>query len=307
MPMERRRENGAPLAAFFALSLFAWVIWLSQAAHAAGLVPWAPSLSSPLNALTVWSPGLAAMFLSWRMSGKPGIRSLFSSLARWRIPARWYAAALALPPLLWGLAFGIDRLAGRSYELGPALLVSTFSAATAFMVPVAVVFTLPNALGEELGWRAFALPRMQERWGPLWASVGLGLFWGFWHVPARIAWADGAVPAVSLLAMMVNAIPAAILFTWLFNRTGGSLPIVCLHHAAITNTGYFLPGLPTRTADILLWLVAVAVVAGGGLAGPWASPSAATVARTSRPSGSTDGRAQAPGPRSSFGSGSTPT
>ena len=70
---------------------------------------------------------------------------------------------------------------------------------------------------------------------------------------------------VSLLAMTVNAIPTAVLFTWLFNRTGGSLLIVCLFHAAITNTGYFLPNLPTYTEDVLLWLVALVVIVTGGL------------------------------------------
>ena len=263
--MTIRQRKEAPLAAFFLLSLFAWLVWLSQAAHKLGLLPWPPSLSSPLNVHTVWSPGLAAIYLTWRATGKSGIQSLFSTLIEWRISAKWYAVALLLPPVLWGLAFGIDRLAGQTYELGAALLVSTFTATTAFMVPVAVVFTLPNALGEELGWRAFALPRLQNKYGPLWASVILGLFWGFWHIPAWLAWADNGVSITSLLVMIVNTVPAAILFTWLFNRTRGSLLMVCLYHAAITNTGYFLPKLPTLTKDVLLWLVAIIVVVAGGL------------------------------------------
>jgi uncharacterized protein len=234
--MITRPKSDTPLALFFLLSLSAWVVWLSQAAYKSGFLPWAPSLSSPLNALTVWSPGLAAIYLSWRVMGKSGVQLLFATLTQWRVPVRWYAAALLLPPTLWGLAFGIDRLAGQTYELGSALLVSTFTAATAFMVPIAVVFTLPNALGEELGWRAYALPRLQDNYGPIWASIGLGLFWGFWHIPAWLAWMDNGVSIVSLLAMMVNTIPAAILFTWLFNRTRGSLLIVCLFHAAITLT-----------------------------------------------------------------------
>lgn len=152
MTTTTRQRNEAPLPVFFLLSLFAWVIWLSQAAYQFGLLPWAPSQSSPLNTLTVWSPGLAAIYLTWRAAGKPGIKSLFATLTEWRVSLRWYAVALLLPPLLWGLALGIDQLAGQTYELGSSLLVSTFSAATAFMIPVAIVATLPNALGEELGW-----------------------------------------------------------------------------------------------------------------------------------------------------------
>jgi|GEM_PF-4926016 len=94
MSNARHRENDMQVWFFFILSLFAWVIWLSQAAFKAGLLPWEPSLSSPLNAFTVWSPGLAAMYLTWREKGRTGIRSFFSSLKEWQIPVRWYAAAL---------------------------------------------------------------------------------------------------------------------------------------------------------------------------------------------------------------------
>ncbi len=260
--------DSSALPAFFALSLFAWVIWLSQAGRRFGLLPWAPSLQSPLNALTVWSPGLAAIFLAWRGGGKPGVAALFRSLGKWRVSLRWYAVALLLAPAQWVLALAIDRLAGTSYDLGPALLVRTFTAATAFMVPVAVLFTLPNALGEEVGWRAFALPRLQSKYGPLRASVVLGLFWGVWHVPAWLAWPSSDPSWTSLLVMVVNTVPAAILFTWLFNRTGASLLLVCLYHASITNKGYFLPRLPSLTESALVWLVAVVVVLAGGLEAP---------------------------------------
>ena len=262
---ESEPAHSASLPAFFALSLFAWVIWLSQAGSRFGLLPWAPSLQSPLNALTVWSPGLAAILLTWRASGKPGIATLFRSLGKWRVSLRWYAVALLLPPAQWVLALSIDRLVGFTYDLGPALLVRTFSAATAFMVPIAVLFTLPNALGEEVGWRAFALPRLQSKYRPLGASVVLGLFWGVWHVPAWLAWPSSDPSWWSLLTMVVNTVPTAILFTWLFNRTGGSLLIVCFYHASITNTGYFMPRLPSLTETALVWLVAAAVVLARGL------------------------------------------
>lgn len=264
-------DNGrSEILLFFVLSLFAWLIWLPQAAVRFGILDWAPSLQSPLNALTVWSPGLAAMFLTWRQSGKSGVGTLFRSLAAWRLPARWYLVALLLAPGQWILAFSIDRLTGQDYELGSALLTEAFSASAAFMIPIAVVFTLPNALGEELGWRAFALPRLQARHGALIASIVIGLYWGLWHLPAWVAWSATDPGWLPLLAMVFNMIPAAVLFTWLFNRTGGSLLLVCLFHASITNTGYFLPKLPTVTEALLLWLIASVIVIFRGL-----SPSAA--------------------------------
>jgi membrane protease YdiL (CAAX protease family) len=250
---------------FFALSLFAWVIWVPQAAQRLGAPVWAPSLKSPLNVLTVWSPGLAAMLIVWRMSGGPGVAALFRPLASWRVPVRWYLLALMLEPAKWLVAFWIDRLAGQSYEMGPTLLAQTFGSAAAFMIPVAIVFTLPNALGEELGWRAFALPRLQERHGALAASVILGLFWGIWHIPMWAAFRSSEPDWLPILLMVINMIPVAIVLTWLFNRTGGSLLIVCLYHASIANKGYLLPRLPTLTEAALMWLVAVLVVMAGGV------------------------------------------
>ena len=259
------RAGRSQVPIFFILSLFAWLIWLPQAARRFDLISWAPSLQSPLNALTVWAPGLAAMFLTYREEGVSGVKTLFKPLGSWRLPARWYLVALLLSPCIWLVAFGIDRVAGQDYQAGPALLENAFSASAAFMIPVAVIFTLPNALGEELGWRAFALPRLQARLIPLVASVIIGLFWGFWHVPAWLAWDVTEPSLLPSLSMIFNTIPLAIVFTWLFNRTGGNLPVVVLYHASIANKGYFLPQLPTVTETLLLWMVAIIIVLIGGL------------------------------------------
>ncbi len=258
-------ENKRSLPLFFLLSLFAWIIWIPQAARTYGVGVWAPSLQSPLNALTVWSPGLAAMLLCWLASGKAGISTLFRGLGLWRVPARWYVVALLLSPVLWLCALGIDRLIGQTYVLETPLLLKSFDAVSVAMIPIAAVFTLPNALGEELGWRAFALPRLQEAHGPISASIAIGVFWGFWHIPAWLAWGGVEASLLPALVMVVNMVPAAIVFTWLFNRTGGSLLLVTLYHASIANKGYFLPTLPTYAEPALLWLVAIAIVLAKGL------------------------------------------
>ncbi len=252
------------IAIFFGLTLFAWVIWVPQAAHRFGYAGWAPSVQSPLNALTVWAPGLAAMLLARVAGGRGAPGDLFRQLARWRVHVGWYAAALLFEPAKWALAFGLDRLVGRHYELGAAPLLQSFGGATAYMIPVALLFTLPNALGEELGWRAFALPRLERRHGPLLASVILGLFWGVWHLPMWTAWARGELSWHFFAFMIANMIPLTILFTWLYDRSGRSLLLVVLFHASTAAKGYLLPRLPTFSEAVILWLAALAVVAFGG-------------------------------------------
>lgn len=245
---------------FFPLTLLAWFIWIPQAAERLGFFTHAPSLQSPLNVLTVWAPGLAAIFLTVRAAGTSGVRALFRPVLSWRVPVKWYVVALFLESGKWLAAFGVDRLLGRSYELGSGALLTSFGSAAAYMMPIAIIFTLPNALGEELGWRGFALPRLQDRHGALVASVIIGLFWGFWHLPAWIAWDVVQLSWVSVLIKIINTVPAVVVFTWLFNNTRGSLLLVCLLHASIATRWYLLPSLPTSTEIILSWLVAILIV-----------------------------------------------
>ena len=86
---------------------------------------------------------------------------------------------------------------------------------------------LRGALGEELGLRGFALPRLQERLSSFRASLIIGVFWGAWHLPVLI----GREP-LSIAAFALLSIGLSMLFTWLFNGSGGSLIPVLLFHAA---------------------------------------------------------------------------
>jgi len=248
------------LALFFVLALVAWTIWVPQARLRLGLTESAVSLRSPANALTVWSPGLAAMALTLVRSRGRGLRDLLSGLGRWRVGWQWYAVALFMEPVRWCLALGIDRVLGRSYELGPMPLQTILGPAAPYMIPVAVVFTIPNAVGEEIGWRGFALPRLCAWRGALAGTLLLGAFWGLWHVPAWIG--QGLSSGLGPMAFRVLGLVAtAFVFTWIYLGTGGSLAVVVLYHAAIASRNYLLPGLPTRTGEILLWAFVLVMIA----------------------------------------------
>ena len=241
------------LAVFFVLALFAWVIWIPQAGYKLGLVESAVSLRSPLNALTVWSPGLAAILLTAFSSRRAGMRRLLGGLGRWRVGFRWYLVAVLFEPARWLLSVGIDRLLGSGYALGPMPVKMILGSGPGFMIVVAVIFTLPNAIGEEIGWRGFALPRLQARYSPIVATLFLGLFWGLWHIPAWIG--QGLSTSVSSMLIRVGGLVAtAFVFTWIYNSTRGSLMPVVLFHAAIAAKNYLFPSLPTHTDDVVLFI-----------------------------------------------------
>lgn len=255
-----RSKRTVELVLFFLLTLVAWTIWIPQARYRLGLAESAVSLRSPANALTVWSPGLAAILLTALSAGGRGVGALFGRLGRWRVGWRWYLVAVLFEPARWGLSLGIDRLLGRSYELGPMPLRVILGPAAAYMLPVALVFTIPNAVGEEIGWRGFALPRLRASGGALAATLVLGVFWGLWHVPAWIGQglSLGAGPMAS---RVLGIVATAFVITWIYYGSGGSLVPVVLYHASIASKNYVVPGLPTRTSEVVMWAFVVLMIA----------------------------------------------
>ena len=247
----------SPLPLFFLLSLIiSWAIWVPQAAVTLGITESAIPPESPLMLLSVWGPGLAAIIVALLMAGKAGLRKLFHPIRYRRVGIQWYLLVLFYPAVIWLVGRAIDTLFGQSYELTIPILTH-FGPEQAMMVPVALLSAFPNTLGEELGWRGFALPKLQAKYNALVSSIILGLFWGFWHIPLWIGYGQMGLP---LLVDVLTTVASAILFTWVYNNTSGSLLLAWLFHWAMTITQYFLAPLPTLTDDILRWSIVVLVV-----------------------------------------------
>lgn len=139
------------------------------------------------------------------------------------------------------------------------------------------IFFIGGPLGEELGWRGFALPRLQAQHSALRASLQLGLAWGLWHAPIYFIPGTGQYEMAqegqllfSFISFIVWTLALSILLTWLYNETAGHLLVVLLFHAAV-NTAANLPSLLNAPGMALMlnggftWLAALIVilVAGG--------------------------------------------
>jgi len=245
---------------FFVFSyLISWAIWIPQSLSYLGICEVYIPSESPINLLTVWGPGLAAILLVILMAGKIGLRKLFSPIKRWRVAIHWYIFVLFLPAVVQLVSHGLYILIGRSSKLIPAL--SELGPDYATMLPLLVIFVIPNALGEEIGWRGFALPRLQKKYNALISSIIVGIFWSIWHIPT---WTAQGFLGLTLVNLIINIILYSILFAWIFNNSNKSLLLVWIFHITIAVTGYFL-GSPTLTDSILLLLVVIIIVA---LSGP---------------------------------------
>ena len=185
------------------------------------------------------------------------MRRVLRRLVQGRIGLRWYLAALALAMLV-PLAVGVSILMG-----GDTPVVDN----TIFGVLFLFAFMIfpGSALGEEIGWRGFVLPRMQDRHSALKASLLIGILWGPWHLPLWLTGSEGH-PISLYVPFVVAVVVSSVFYTWLYNNTGGSLLIVVLYHAAsnLPITVLISP-LGSQMAQPFLIYVALTVVAAAAI------------------------------------------
>ncbi len=228
---------------------FTWALQLPALLALWGVIAGPPERYMNLVGLGAFGPMAAAMVAA-RVEGT-GIVALLRPLGRWRVGLRWYVAALALPGAIFVAAAALFNLFGHDEPL--------------FYLPDSVPFALAAVvfpLGEEIGWRGFALPRLIDRHGPLPASAVLGVMWTLWHIPMLTL--QGVSPWLYgvFVPLMVGG---SVLFTWLYRHTGGSLLIAVLAHAGghLNNPGHALPArwLPVALHASAYVLFAAALVA----------------------------------------------
>src|SRR5919107_5487393 len=210
-----------PLITFFVLTYaLAWILWLPLVVLQ-DTIPAAPGLVLVLLGSNV--PSLLAIVLTALVLGRGALRKLLGRLLIWRVDVRWYLVVVVGPATLVGGIVAFNALLG-----GPAI---------SFNVPLlAAVITLAfhifpgSALGEEIGWRGYALPRLQARRSALGASLVLGPIWAFYHLPLFFTGQAFRSPSI-LVPFVISGIALSVILTWVYNGTGGSLLMVVLLHA----------------------------------------------------------------------------
>lgn len=228
-----------PLLTFFGLAYGgAWLVWapwvLSQ--YGVGLFHVGSAAIQVLPYVGAFAgPSLAAFTITWRLAGKEGVRVLCRRYLLWRVGLRWYLVALVLIPAF--VSLGILTLPGAapSYTGEPPLQITA-----AFLTRLVLFGIIGGPLAEEPGWRGFALPLLQDRYGPLKGSLLLGTVWAFWHLPLFLTASEGGgrgVAPADVILLFAQFAPATVAFTlvltWLFNRTNRSLLTAILAHAAL--------------------------------------------------------------------------
>jgi membrane protease YdiL (CAAX protease family) len=221
-----------PLVFFFLIAYAgSWLLEVPIALSETGigLLPFTiprPLLALAIAAATFVGPTLSAFIMTGITQGRIGIRRLLRRYVLWRVAFRWYLFVLLVIPAIELL--GAIVVPGALASFQPL----TLSLVLAYPVAFVSTFILGGPLGEEPGWRGFALPRLQPLHGPLLGSVILGILWALWHLPLFWSgiWTPPTIPNIVMFIVMITAL--TIIMTWVFNNAKGSLLITMLMHAS---------------------------------------------------------------------------
>lgn len=195
------------------------------------------------NGQIPFGPLLAALIVVSVVEGRTGLKAWASRIVRWRVGVQWYAAAIFLPLIATGAGAFLNVLLGASVT---AFQLSKLPE----LIPEAVFIFLFVGLGEEPGFRGFAIPQLQKRYSAITATLILAALGVVWHVPLILT---GDSPWVIVPVIVVGY----FLFTWLFNNSSGSVLIAMLFHTAQAIFGPQIFATMFSGADLLryTWLM----------------------------------------------------
>ena len=227
-PLKRTMQH-YPLLSFFALAyLLSWVMWLP--------LYWAPAAHLQLphhHALGALGPLAAAFIVTSVLTGAGGRWELLGSMLRWDVHFGWYLLVLLGP-----LALAVLAVTAAALVQAQPLDFSGLGRAAEYPGFGIVLFFLYNVLtfgyGEETGWRGFALPRLQQRYGNGWATLLLTLGWAGWHLPLFL-YRPGytGMDLAGAAGWLLSLLTGSVLLSWIFNGTRGSVLLCALFHATI--------------------------------------------------------------------------
>ena len=240
-----------PLISYFFLAYAGmWLLVAPLVLDTFEMIQLSDGMSLLLFALSSLSgPTLAAYVVTGVLEGKAGMGRLFRRTFQFRAGLQWYAVALFVFLSIWLAAYSFLYNGAPLVALAanPSLLISTF-------LPGVLLGLLIPSIGEEPGWRGFALPRMQAAYGPVLATILLGTLHGVWHLPALFTPLLGPFTVDGFLVFVLTAAAGTFIYTWVFNNTRGSVWIAMVMHAASNAASQLVTALIPEDVVLTGWM-----------------------------------------------------
>ena len=213
-----------------------------------------------------WGPTIAALILTYRSHGKTGIKQLLKKLLIWRVPFKYYIFSIFGILFIGTIAVLIHKALGGDLPSSAAILQGMGLAEGQLMVAILLspLFFLINTLlggpiAEELGWRGYAQEMMQQKYNPNLSGLVIGFLWSIWHLPL-ILFLPKAVGNMSVLAYIPLMTAMGVIFSWLYNRTKGSVLLAILLHGGMNFTHGFLGADALSDKNLLVIQVGLIII-----------------------------------------------
>ena len=252
-----------PVAAYFALAYaFSWLAWLPLILAARGAIAPLPLSAHYFGA---FGPLLSAFAVTAMLSGRAGIRPLIASMFAWRRAPGWVLVGALSPFALFGVAAVMGRAGGAPWPVWADLGRSDDFGAIG-LLGLWAIETLTFGFGEETGWRGFALPRLQRNHSAFSATVLLTLGWIVWHLPSFLYRPGYQMNFATFTGWATGLFAGAIVATWLFNSSRGSVLAVALWHGALDVVYLSRAGQGQMAVNssivFMVWAILVLMIAG---------------------------------------------
>ena len=214
---------------------------------------------SPIVILGVWGPSLAAIVVTAIFYGKDGLKRFFGRL-NFKEGLKWFLPLLGFF-LVIGLTGGYIGAAATGIEYNPKFW------GWAWVAQVMLMQLLIPGIGEEFGWRGFALQRLQHIMTPLKATLVIAFFHLLWHAPTY--WLGQGMHNVPAIWAVFFLLPVTILFTWAYNKSNGSILVSIFFHATMGATLSYTAFLPGEDVVVLSPELLTMTWLPNGLMGPY--------------------------------------
>jgi membrane protease YdiL (CAAX protease family) len=233
-------ETRKQLTQFFIVTfIFSWLLWLPGVLTYFDIVAAPAGLLRGLEALGAIGPAVVALILSRRLAGKEGLRALLRSAinvkAHWKF---WVGASLMLLCLHAASRLVLTLISSD-------LPTSPSGAPPLALIPYAIlIFLVGGGLGEEIGWRGYALDRLQEKHPALNAGLLLAAIWIVWHLPLFF-YSGTNQSLIPFWLWLIPVVALGVMMTWVYNNTGTVFSAALFH--TVGNLAYeIFPVLPTE-------------------------------------------------------------
>lgn len=239
-----------PVAWFYLLAFgISWLGMITAVLASHGIAPFDNPYVQLFSIFYAVGPTLAAFIVS---QVTYGVQELDKGLMQWRVGLIWYMVAVLSPIVLFTISQIVTKLLNLPVKIAVPQGDLSFYGILGF-----VINFFANTC-EEIGWRGFALPRLQKRYSALIATLIVGILWALWHLPLVFLVGNpmSEFPFLWLIIIVTNA----FIYTWIYNSTKGSILLVALFHGALNIFGVFITGVSPMAYALVNFVVAIILI-----------------------------------------------